>query len=157
MGTEIERKFLVAGDGWREKASGIPYRQGYLTRGECCTVRVRRAGDRAFLTIKGRPSGIVRDEFEYEIPVADAEELLDRHCGGGIVEKFRFKVRHAGRIWEVDEFLGDNAGLVVAEIELADADEPVEPPDWVGAEVTSDPRYANSNLAVHPFIRWGRP
>jgi CYTH domain-containing protein len=157
MGKEIERKFVVTGDDWREKASGIHYRQGYLSVGGECTVRVRRAGDQGFLTIKGRPVGIVRDEYEYEIPTADADELLDRLCTGGIVEKFRHNLRYAGRIWEVDEFLGANSGLVVAEIELAKDNEAVDLPPWVGVEVTDDPRYSNASLAHHPFSAWGRP
>jgi len=152
---EIERKFLVTGDAWRDGAAGTRYRQGYLGAGGSCTVRVRVAGERAFLTVKGPSAGGVRDEYEYPIPVADAEEMLERLAGGGRVEKVRYRVAHAGRTWEVDEFLGENAGLVVAEVELDRPDAPVEPPPWVGAEVTGDGRYANAALAVRPYRGWG--
>jgi CYTH domain-containing protein len=160
MAREIERKFLVAGDGWRAGARGVPYRQGYLSAGADarCTVRVRRAGDHAYLTIKGpaAPGGTERDEYEYPIPVADAEEMLAGLCAGGRVEKVRHRVPHAGHVWEVDEFAGENAGLVLAEVELGRADEPVALPPWVGAEVTADTRYTNAALARAPWPQWGR-
>jgi CYTH domain-containing protein len=156
---EIERKFLVVGDGWRAGARGVPYRQGYLGAGTdaCCTVRARIAGERAFLTIKGRAIAGARDEYEYPIPVADATEMLDRLCVGGCVQKFRYRVPFAGRTWEVDEFSGENAPLVVAEVELDRIDAAVTLPPWVGLEVTEDPRYTNAALARLPFARWGRP
>lgn len=159
MAREIERKFLVCGDGWRPGALGVPYRQGYLGVGAdaCCTVRVRVAGERAFLTIKGRATGGARDEYEYPIPVTDAEEMLDRLCVGGRVEKCRHRVPFAGRVWEVDEFTGENAPLVVAEVELDRIDAEVSLPPWVGLEVTDDPRYTNAALALRPYSRWGRP
>lgn len=159
MAKEIERKFLVTGDDWRRGARGIPYRQGYLSAGAdaVCTVRARVAGERAYLTIKGRAFEGARDEYEYPIPVADAEELLERLCAGGRIEKIRHRVPHAGRTWEVDEFTGENAPLVVAEVELDRIDAEVSLPSWVGREVTDDPRYTNAALARHPYSRWGRP
>ena len=153
MAKEIERKFLVVGDAWRAGAVGTRYRQGYLAAG-ACTVRVRLAGERGFLTVKGRAVGPVRDEYEYPIPAADAAEMLERLCAGGRIEKVRHRVEHRGHLWEVDEFAGENAGLVVAEVELASPDEDVELPPWAGAEVTDDPRYANASLARAPYTRW---
>jgi CYTH domain-containing protein len=152
MGLEIERKFLVKGVLWRND-TGVLYRQGYLNREAARTVRVRVAGDAAFLTIKGKSLGATRAEFEYPIPLADAQALLSL-CDGPLIEKTRFIVHHAGHRWEVDEFAGDNAGLVVAELELASEDEAFVPPDWVGDEVTDDPRYFNSRLATRPFKDW---
>jgi adenylate cyclase len=156
---EIERKFLVVGDGWRAGARGVPYRQGYLSAGAdaCCTVRARIAGERAFLTIKGRAVAGARDEYEYPIPVADAAEMLDRLCVGDCIEKVRYRIPFAGHTWEVDEFRGENAPLVVAEVELDRIDAAVALPPWVGLEVTEDPRYTNAALARQPYARWGRP
>ncbi|MDM4768533.1 CYTH domain-containing protein [Pelomonas sp. SE-A7] len=153
MSVEIERKFLVTGEGWRQ-ADAQRYCQGYLSRDPARTVRVRQVGTKAWLTIKGRSVGATRAEFEYEIPLADAEQLL-KLCDGPLVEKWRHRVEAGGGLcWEVDEFLGDNAGLVVAEIELPDEAQAFERPAWLGAEVTEDPRYFNSNLAAHPFRHW---
>jgi adenylate cyclase len=152
MPLEIERKFLVSGHAWRT-ADGVSYRQGYLNRDKQRTVRVRIAGDRAFLTIKGVSSGATRMEFEYEIPVAEAAQLLTL-CDGPLIEKTRHRLTVGAHVWEVDEFHGDNAGLVVAEIELGSEDEAFERPDWVTVEVTEDARYYNSNLAVRPFRTW---
>ena len=154
MATETERKFLVSGSGWRvdDPAS---YRQGYLNHDENRTVRVRLAGDEAFLTVKGLSRGASRAEFEYPIPPEDARELLAL-CVGAIVEKRRHVTEFGGLNWEVDEFLGDNAGLIVAEVELDDESQRIALPDWVGEEVTYEPRYFNSNLARHPFSRWKR-
>ena len=160
MAREIERKFLVAGDGWRAAASpGIRYRQGYLSAGADagCTVRVRIGGERAYLTVKGPAAGAARDEYEYPIPVADAAEMLERLSAGGVVEKVRHRVPFAGRTWEVDVFAGENAPLVVAEVEIESVDAAVKLPPWLGAEVTDDPRYTNAALARSPFSRWGRP
>jgi adenylate cyclase len=155
MGREIERKFLVADDGWRRDAGpGVRCRQGYLLTGPACTVRVRVMGEQGFLTIKGRMEGITRAEFEYPVPRVEADEMLDRFCAARLVDKIRYPVLHAGMKWAVDEFLGVNRGLVVAEIELADAGQDFARPPWVGAEVTSDPRYLNANLAQHPFTEW---
>ena len=152
MGLEIERKFLVVGDSWRA-APAVPYAQGYLNRDKQRTVRVRIVRDRAWLTVKGANSGATRAEFEYAIPVDDARQLLAL-CDGPLVRKLRRVVVHAGMAWEIDEFEGDNAGLVVAEIELPSEDAPFEPPPWLGAEVTHDPRYFNSSLATAPFSTW---
>jgi adenylate cyclase len=152
MAVEIERKFLVSGNGWRS-SDVVLIRQGYLNRDKSRTVRVRTAGDRAYLTIKGVSVGASRAEFEYEIPMADAQELL-RLCEGPIIEKKRHIVVHDGMRWEIDEFFGDNDGLVVAEIELENADQDVALPEWVGKEVTEDPRYFNSSLARTPYKAW---
>jgi CYTH domain-containing protein len=152
MAFEIERKFLVVGDDWRQ-GSGTLLAQGYLNRDRDRTVRVRIAGDEAFLTIKGANAGATRAEFEYAIPPADARELLAL-SDGPIVQKRRRVIAHEGFNWEVDEFLGDNAGLVVAEIELQTEDQDFAKPDWVGREVTGDPRYYNSSLASHPYRLW---
>ena len=152
MGIEIERKFLVVGDDWR-RAPAVPYAQGYLNRDKQRTVRVRIVEDAAWLTVKGASAGATRAEFEYPIPVADAQQLLGL-CDGPLVRKLRRVVVHAGATWEIDEFQGDNAGLVVAEIELASEDAAFEAPPWLGAEVTHDARYFNSNLAAAPFSTW---
>jgi len=153
MPLEIERKFLVTGYAWRS-ADGVLYRQGYLNRDKQRTVRVRIAGQQAFLTIKGVSTGATRVEFEYGIPVGEAAQLLAL-CDGPLIEKTRHRITAGRHVWEVDEFHGDNAGLVVAEIELGSEDEAFEQPDWVAAEVTEDARYYNSNLAVKPFREWG--
>lgn len=152
MGIEIERKFLVVGQAWRQ-ANPLRLSQAYLNRDKARTVRVRIAGEQAFLTIKGANVGAARAEFEYEIPLADAEQLLVL-ADGPPVEKYRHLVEHKGLLWEVDEFLGENSGLVVAEVELASEAQSIELPDWVGKEVTQDVRYFNSNLAAHPFSQW---
>lgn len=152
MAIEIERKFLVQGEAWRA-APAVFYSQGYLNRDKARTVRVRIAGDEAFLTIKGQSVGASRAEFEYAIPLADARELLAM-CEQPLIEKNRRKIPHAGFVWEVDEFLGENLGLVVAEIELPTEETQFARPDWVGQEVTDDERYFNSNLAKTPFSCW---
>lgn len=148
MGTEIERKFLVIGDDWRQKAGpGQPLRQGYLTPQGATSVRIRCAPEEAFLTIKGETHGLARPEFEYEIPVAEAEEMLRTLCIGPPLEKTRYRVEHGGLTWEVDVFSGRHVGLVLAEVELTEAAQHVDLPPWVGAEVTHDPRYRNAALA----------
>src|SRR6478736_10205607 len=152
MGIEIERKFLVTGDGWRQGA-GLAYAQGYLNRDPQRTVRVRIAGGMAFLTVKGASKGATRAEFEYAIPVDDAAQLLEL-SDGPVVRKVRRVIEHAGSTWEVDEFEGDNAGLVLAEVELQSEDQAYAKPDWLGREVTGDPRYYNSSLAANPYSRW---
>ncbi len=152
MAIEIERKFLVVGDAWRA-APAVFYSQGYLNRDKARTVRVRIAGEEAFLTIKGLSVGVSRAEFEYPIPRWDAQELLAL-CEQPLVEKNRHKILYQGFVWEVDEFLGENLGLVVAEIELPSEDTVFAKPDWVGAEVTADARYFNSNLSRTPYNRW---
>lgn len=155
MGREIERKFLVTGDGWREAAvAAVPMRQGYLASDPACSVRVRIEGCEARLNIKSAELGVARLEFEYPIPVADAEQMLARLCTTPPVEKVRHRVPWGGHVWEVDVFEGANAGLVVAEIELSDPDEPFERPPWVGREVSDDPRYYNVTLARRPYRDW---
>lgn len=151
MPFEIERKFLVSADSWRSDAEPTRIRQGYLATSPALSVRIRRAGEAAFMTVKGG-AGVVRTEYEYAIPVGDADEMLDTLCARPLIEKRRHLVPFAGVQWEVDEFDGALAGLVLAELELESADQPVELPDWVGREVTDDPRYVNANLA-----RWGLP
>lgn len=161
MGIEIERKFLVVGDGWRSNAHETSrMAQGYLNDAlalaegrERCSVRVRIAGEQAFLNIKSREIGPRRQEFEYPLPLADAQSLLAL-CSGGLVDKIRHYVDHGGHLWEVDEFLGDNHGLVVAEIELQSVDESFLRPTWIGKEVTEQPRYYNLALAGHPYRSW---
>lgn len=153
MAIEVERKFLVRGDAWRDEPA-IYYSQGYLSRAKERTVRVRIAGEEAFLTIKGISVGASRAEFEYPIPLWDARELL-KLCEQPLIEKYRRKILYEGFIWEVDEFLGENLGLVVAEVELPDEGSSFIKPAWVGVEVTSDPRYFNSALSALPYSRWG--
>ena len=156
MAVEIERKFLVSGDAWRRDVSrSEPMAQGYLAGPpeSRCSVRVRVAGNGAWLNIKSATLGVERDEYEYAIPRADAERMLATLCGER-VEKIRHHVTVGGHLFEVDEFIGDNAGLVVAEIELSHADEPFERPAWLGREVTPLARYYNVNLATHPYSRW---
>ena len=161
MGIEIERKFLLADDGWRAAAHKVvPMAQGYLNdlamvdSGAMQTsVRVRIEGEAAFLNIKSREAGPSRQEFEYEVPLADARALLAL-CVGGRIDKRRHYVQHAGHLWEIDEFHGDNAGLVVAEIELGSVDEDFAKPDWVGAEATHAQRYYNLALASRPYSQW---
>lgn len=154
MGIEIERKFLVRNTDWKIDAPGQRFTQGYLSTDPDRVVRVRLAGDQAWLTIKNRAVDLVRAEFEYPIPPDDARILLDQLCIGPLIDKTRYRVAHAGHIWEVDEFHGDNAGLVVAEIELSRPDESFARPAWLGDEVSGDPRYGNSSLIASPFSTW---
>lgn len=155
MATEIERKFLVRDDSWRAAVErSRPMRQGYLPGLETASVRVRLDGDRALLNIKSATLDVTRQEYEYPIPVADAEEILDTLCARPLIEKTRHFVPHAGHVWEVDVFSGDNAGLVVAEVELAHPDDAPELPPWVGEEVSADPRYYNVSLVRHPYKDW---
>ncbi len=154
MGKEIEKKFLVKGDDWRKLAQGTVYRQGYLSVVKERVVRVRTIGDTGYLTIKGLTVGATRLEYEYEISVSDSNEMLDQLCQKPIIEKKRYKVPFEGLTWEIDEFFGDNDGLIVAEVELEDENQTFEKPTWISQEVTSDPRYFNSNLTKHPFTKW---
>lgn len=154
MGIEIERKFLVKSDSWRSHAVGKVYRQGYLLSDQGRTVRVRVAGDRAFLTIKGPSTGLSRAEFEYEIPPSDAEEILRSLCVSSIIEKTRYKLPIGNLVWEIDEFMGANAGLILAEVELQDEQQAIALPDWIGKDVSGDRRYFNSYLSQHPFSQW---
>eukprot|EP01114_Cavostelium_apophysatum_P009563 TRINITY_DN22731_c0_g1_i1.p2 TRINITY_DN22731_c0_g1~~TRINITY_DN22731_c0_g1_i1.p2 ORF type:complete len:158 (+),score=24.83 TRINITY_DN22731_c0_g1_i1:170-643(+) len=157
MGVEIERKFVLAGEGWRSLGEPVLLRQGYLNSDPMRTVRVRIEGDQGVLTIKSKNTGATRGEWEYPVPLHEAEELLDRLCERPLVEKYRRRIEHAGFTWEVDEFLGENAGLVVAEIELPAEDTPFDKPDWIGQEVTGDRRYYNSSLIRSPFTQWTTP
>lgn len=156
MKQEIERKFLVSGDGWRAAAGrGEICCQGYITAGPAsATVRVRLLGEQGFLTIKGPAQGISRSECEYKIPAADAEYMIQNLCGDRLVSKKRYTFEVGGMIWEIDEFSGSNDGLIVAEIELKSEEQPFEKPGWLGAEVSFDPRYTNAALARHPFAQW---
>lgn len=156
MGKEIEKKFLVKGDAWKTLAAGVKYRQGYLNSVKERTVRVRTIGGKGYLTVKGIATGATRSEYEYEIPAADADAMLTDLCEKPLIEKNRYKIRtgQGHHVWEIDEFFGKNQGLVVAEIELKGEQEAFQKPDWIGEEVTGDPRYFNSNLISHPFTRW---
>lgn len=154
MGKEIERKFLVHEDvAWRS-INGTIYRQGYLSTVKERTVRVRTIGDKGYLTIKGITVGATRLEFEYDIPVNEAEELLDLLCERPLIEKRRRIIEFAGLIWEVDEFFGDNMGLILAEVELENEDQRFSKPAWIAQEVTDDARYFNANLVSYPFSKW---
>jgi len=154
MAKEIERKYLVKGMEWRSLAEGTHYRQGYLNSAKERTVRIRTINDKAFLTIKGLTVGATRSEYEYEIPHADCTAMLDTLAEKPIIEKKRYKIPYGGLVWEVDEFLGVNEGLIVAEVELTSEDQQFEKPSWVGEEVSSDPRYFNSNLVANPYSTW---
>ncbi len=152
---EIERKFLVSSDTWQSRVgSSTRMRQGYLNNETHCSVRVRIAGDRAWLNLKGATIGAQRLEFDYGIPASDANHMLDKLTCKPLIEKTRHLVDVADHTWEIDVFEGDNAGLIVAEIELDDPDEAFEKPDWLGEEVTHDPRYYNTCLSSHPFKDW---
>lgn len=155
MAMEIEHKFLLASDAWRQKIHhSSDYKQGYLSSSPLNSIRVRVAGKQAWLNIKSATIGNHRHEFEYEIPLSDAETLLNELCHKPLIEKTRHFVHHAGHVWEIDEFSGDNAGLIVAEIELSELDEQFEKPHWLGEEVTHDMRYYNNNLCRHPYKDW---
>jgi adenylate cyclase len=154
MPQEIERKFLVRGEGWRVPGAGTPYRQGYLSTSPERSVRIRLARDKGTLTIKGITVGATRAEYEYDIPAGEAGEMLDNLCERPLIEKTRYRVEHQGLTWEVDEFDGDNAGLVIAEVELDEEDQLISLPDWVGKEVTGDRRYYNASLVADPYTGW---
>ena len=157
MGVEIERKFLVADDSWRQAAlPGMRYRQGYLSTDPNSAVRVRVCGEQAWLNLKSATVGITRREYEYEIPTADAHTILEDLCVKPLIEKTRFIVEHDGLTWEIDVFEGDNAGLVVAEVELDSADDSLTLPAWAGDEVSGDSRYYNQRLVEHPYRRWAK-
>jgi CYTH domain-containing protein len=153
MGKEIERKFLVKGNDWKSLGTGVIYCQGYLPTLGKQTVRVRIIGERGYLTIKGSKKGQTRAEFEYEIPLSDAQEMLDTLCIRPLVEKTRYKIQYRNSIWEVDEFLGENEGLIVAEVELESENQTVDLPDWIDREV-NHPRYYNSSLVRYPYSQW---
>jgi len=155
MAQEIERKFLIANDDWKQQVSRSDYyRQGYLSGTEKSSIRVRIANDKAYLNIKSATLGIQRTEYDYEIPLVDANEMVENLCPGYIIEKTRYFVPHQGHLWEIDVFDGPNNGLIVAEIELDHEDETFERPDWLGKEVSDDPRYYNSCLVDHPYCDW---
>ena len=175
MSKEIERKFLVVGDEWRDLATGTQYRQGYLNSIKERTVRIRTIADKAFLTVKGPTVGVTRLEYEYEIPYADCVEMLEHLAEQPIIEKNRYKIAIGKHVWEIDEFLGvNNIDQMLMERHLArkarmgkgkhhlkgpkkrtrEEDEAFEKPEWIGEEVSGDPRYFNSNLVAHPFTTW---
>jgi len=154
MATEIERKFLIASDHWRPRVERSTFlQQGYLLSDAHSSVRVRISGEEAFLNIKSATVGVSRLEFEYPIPLADAQEMLDKLCHHRL-EKTRHLLRHEGHLWEIDEFHGANEGLIVAEVELTAVDEAYSLPDWAGEEVSGDIRYYNSRLAEQPYNSW---
>ncbi|MGK7930167.1 MAG: CYTH domain-containing protein [Microcystaceae cyanobacterium] len=158
MAIEIERKFLVIGDQWRNLGKGKSYRQGYIrTQNPDTTVRIRIAGDQGYLTLKGKKQGVSRAEFEYPIPLADATPLLETLCDRPLIEKTRYHVVIGEVTWEIDEFWGENEGLIVAEIELETDNQVFEKPKWIGKEVTHDFRYYNSNLVKNPYQSWKAP
>ena len=154
MGKEIERKYVINQALWQPQGSGIHFKQGYLNSQKERVVRVRIEGEKAKLTIKGVTQGVTRSEFEYAIPTEDAAILLDNLCEQPLIDKHRHKEVHGGKLWEIDVFHGDNEGLIVAEIELASEEEKYELPAWVVEEVSSDPRYFNSNLLSNPYCKW---
>jgi len=155
MATEIEHKFLLRDDRWRSQVErSARMRQGYLTSDARCSVRVRIADGQGFLNLKSGTLGIQRSEYEYPIPLAEAEEILDMLCEKPLLEKTRHFLWFGEHLWEIDEFEGDNAGLIVAEVELSRSDEPFARPDWLGEEVSHDIRYYNSQLARHPYQTW---
>ncbi len=155
MAEEIERKFLVRNDEWRQNAKAVFYRQGYIYSSVSGTVRVRIINDRAFLAVKSGRKGIRRQEFEYEIPLQDGRQMYDYLCLYGKVEKKRYQLRYGGLLWEIDEFTGANRGLILAEVELSDANDQIrEWPPWIGKEVSDDHRYYNAYLAKYPYPSW---
>lgn len=163
MATEIERKFLVKGDQWRRRsqpeaslATGTLYRQGYLSTKKECSVRVRLVDNQGYLTIKGLTQGCSRTEYEYPIPAEDAQEMLDNLCQAPLIEKTRYKIEYAGLIWEVDEFAGENQGLIIAEVELTEENQSIELPNWIDKEVSDDARYFNANLVQYPYNQWSK-
>lgn len=155
MGVEIERKFLVDTHIWDKTIKDNRHfiRQGYILNTPDKTIRIRLSDDKGYITIKGRSTGASRTEFEYEIPEEDAKELLDKFCTSG-TSKIRNKILYKGKLWEVDKFLEDNEGLIIAEIELKSDDETFNMPDWIAKEVTGEEKYYNANLSVHPFKNW---
>lgn len=155
MAIEIERKFLLGDERWRAEVQRSEHmRQGYLAASEHCSIRIRRTDHDAQINIKSATLGISRTEFEYRVPIADADIMLGTLCGTRTLEKTRHHVHHAGHEWEIDEFHGANAGLVVAELELSAVDEAFAQPAWLGEEVSADTRYYNSCLVEHPYSRW---
>lgn len=157
MALEVEHKFLLANDSWRDQVEqSVHYKQGYLSGSPLNSVRVRISDSHAWLNIKSATIGNHRHEFEYEIPLTDADTILDELCHKPLIEKMRHFVRHADHVWEIDEFMGDNAGLIVAEVELSQIGESFAKPAWTGLEVTDDLRYYNNNLAQNPYKNWNK-
>ncbi len=156
MGKEIERKFLVKSSDFKKMCSGHLYKQGYLNSNPDRTVRLRLVGNKGFLTIKSKGNGLTREEFEYEIPYTDAEEMLQSICEKPFIEKTRYLYNYRGHTWEIDEFHGENEGLVVAEIELENESENFSVPEWIGEEVTYDYKYTNSSLVTNPYKNWNK-
>ncbi len=155
MAQEIERKFLVVGNSWRKQAVGQPYCQGYIaTTKPGQSVRVRIVGNQGYLTIKGPVRGLSRPEFEYAIPLLDAQEMLETLCDRPFIKKTRYRLPISEVVWEIDEFAGENAGLIVAEVELNSEHQQVALPEWIGREVTGEARYYNASLVKHPFSQW---
>ncbi|MCX7921495.1 MAG: CYTH domain-containing protein [Clostridia bacterium] len=154
MGREIERKFLVKDKSFKQLATGSLYRQGYLNSDFHRVVRVRVNDNRGFITVKGKATGATRTEYEYEIPLNDANDMLNNLCEKPIIEKQRYKYEYLGFIWEIDEFYGENEGLVLAEIELEDENIDFPKPHWVEKEVTHDFRYTSSSLIKEPYKNW---
>lgn len=155
MPKEIERKFLLKNDSWRGLGQGVDHKQGYIFTNNRTIVRVRIVGDKSWLTIKGPSEGISRTEFEYEIPLADAENILKNLCEKPLIEKKQYIIEQGGLKWEVDEFFGDNEGLIMAEIELESEDQQIGLPDWIGEEVSGEKRYFNAYLVKNPYKSWG--
>ena len=156
MATEIERKYLVTGDTWRKNASRTRYRQGYLCADTERTVRIRLAGQTAWLTVKGKTKGAARAEFEYSIPLSDAGYMLEKLCVNSLIEKYRYTLTYRDLTWVIDEFMGDNSGLIIAEVELDSEDQKFDKPEWVGREVTGDVKYYNANLTRNPYKKWNK-
>lgn len=154
MGCEIERKFLVTGSEYKKCIKPVFCRQGYLTADVERTVRIRIEDDKAYITIKGKNINLTRLEYQYEIPLMDGQEMLNKLCKNVLVEKYRYNISYEGKLWEVDEFIGENQGLIIAEIELEFEDEKFEKPTWVGEEVSFDKKYSNSNLYSIPYKKW---
>lgn len=155
MAQEIERKFLVTSNRWKAEAEGKAYCQGYIATAVVGqSVRIRIAGEAAYLTIKGPTSGLSRAEFEYSIPISDAEEMLQTLCDRPLIQKVRYRLPIGPVVWEIDEFQGENAGLIVAEVELSDETQTVVLPDWLGEEVSGDPKYYNASLVKRPYLSW---
>ena len=155
MSTEIERKFLVKNSQWKESViSESRMKQGYLANQRNASIRIRIAKGKARLTVKGATTGISRPEFEYEVPLQDAETMLDQVAEKPLIEKTRYRVQSGTHVWDLDVFSGENAGLIIAEVELESEEEKFEIPSWTGDEVSSDPRYYNASLVKHPFKRW---
>ncbi len=153
MAIEIERKYLLKNNHWKRLGKGVEYCQGYLNSNKHRTVRVRTVGDKGYLTIKGLTIGASKNEYEYEIPINDARELLDL-CEQPLIRKKRYRIKVDGLIWEIDEFHDENEGLCLAEVELETEDQQISVPDWIGEEVTDDPRYFNASLITAPYSSW---